>query len=272
MKPLGVVLATWDGGRGEPDPITWLRSRWPQIVGPEVAAHSRPLALEHGALLVLTRSAAWSHQLAFLNENILEALRRHEGCAVERLRFRVGRIAPSAPLPGRRPARERRPRRSDTPAGSLEEAFARFRTDVTAAERAKAAAGWKECSRCGTRFAPRPGTLCVGCENQCAQERAAGVARLLFEVPWLGYAGIAPLVDRLSFAEYQAIRRRLLARWWDVLATVRRTRRAGKRERMIASSYVLLKSELDPERLHPAVVRDLLSDELHDILYGTENS
>jgi hypothetical protein len=70
------------------------------------------------------------------------------------------------------------------------------------------------------------------------------------------------------------VRLRLLRRWNDVLERVRRTRGAHltTRDRMIASSYVLLKSQLDPERIAPAVVRDLLGEELHDIFYGSENS
>jgi hypothetical protein len=35
---------------------------------------------------------------------------------------------------------------------------------------------------------------------------------------------------------------------------------------------VLLKSELEPDKIAPAVVRDLLGDELHEIFYGNENS
>jgi hypothetical protein len=114
----------------------------------------------------------------------------------------------------------------------------------------------------------------VPCKNVAVQERDARVARLLFEVPWLGYAGVAPLVKDLTPQDYEAIRLRLLRRWKDVLDRVRRTGGAQltTRDRMIASSYVLLKSELDPERIAPAVVRDLLGDELHEILYGNENT
>ncbi len=111
--------------------------------------------------------------------------------------------------------------------------------------------------------------------RKCAvQERDARVARLLFEAPWLGYAGIAPLVVDLTLQEYEAVRLRLLRRWKDALERIRRTggSQATARDRMIASSYVLLKSQLDPERIAPAVVRDLLGDELHDIFYGSENN
>ena len=72
----------------------------------------------------------------------------------------------------------------------------------------------------------------------------------------------------------EGIRHRLLVRWWDRLS---RARLAGKlsrdgSERLIASSYVLLKSELAPERIGPATVRNVLGDELHELIYGSEHT
>ena len=100
---------------------------------------------------------------------------------------------------------------------------------------------------------------------------SAQISRLLFEAPWLGFAGTATLIEDLSQDEYASIRRRLLQRWWDRL---RRVQLSGKlsrdgAERLIASSYVLLKSELAPERLTPAIVRNVLGDDLHALLYET---
>ena len=94
---------------------------------------------------------------------------------------------------------------------------------------------------------------------------------MLYEAPWLGYAGTAKLIEGLHQDEYDAIRLRLLQRWWDRLTRARyhgKLSRDGA-ERLIASSYVLLKSELAPERLTPAIVRNVLGDELHDLLYVT---
>lgn len=277
MKPLKSALQAWEPGAAlSGDPLSLLRAEWAAIVGGDVAANSRPAEISREALVVVTRSSAWSQQLAFLSERILDALRARTGLQLERLRFRVGRISDAPAVPARKRQGKRRTQRgaTRTAADTLEAAFEQFRASVTASERAKAAAGWKECTRCGVRIHPASGPFCVPCENVAAQERDARVARLLFEVPWLGYAGVAPLVDGLTPQDYEAIRLRLLRRWKDVLERVRRTGGAQltTRDRMIASSYVLLKSELDPERIAPAVVRDLLGDELHEIFYGNENN
>jgi hypothetical protein len=279
MRALRHALSTWEPAASfHDDPVSQIRAQWPEIVGADVAANTRPAEIARDALVVLTRSSAWSQQLSFLSERILASLRARTGANVERLRFRVGRIANTGNeaviLPAARRKVYRKVSEVHDPAPTLEAAFERFREDVEGAERAKAAAGWKECIRCGVRILPPSGSFCVPCTNLEAEERDARVARLLFEAPWLGYAGVAPLVEGLTREQYEAIRLRLLRRWKDVLDRVRRTGRAQitTRDRMIASSYVLLKSELDPERIAPAVVRDLLGDDLHEILYGNGNT
>lgn len=279
MKRLGQALSGWRPQDTQPDdPLTVLQMEWAQIVGDDVAANSRPAEIVRDALLVVTRSGAWSQQLAFLSERVLHAVQKRAGVSVQTLRFRVGRIREprSAPAAGRKHsgARAKAPLRTLEPAPTLEAAMERFRADVAAAQRAKAAAGWKECLRCGARTHTASGLFCVPCTNADAQEREAQVARLLFEAPWLGYAGIAPLVRGLTPRQYEAVRVALLRRWKDTLERIRRSTRprVTMRDRSIASSYVLLKSELDPDKIAPAVVRDLLGDELHDIFYGNENS
>ncbi|MHB8305430.1 MAG: DciA family protein [Vulcanimicrobiaceae bacterium] len=277
LRPLRSAVASWKPGREvAADPLVAVREAWAAVAGTDVAAHSRPVEIAHGALLVVTRSSAWSQQLGFMSERIVAAVNEAIGRPeVERVRFRVGRLDAASTrgraLPGRLSVRPR-PERLD-PAPTLEAAVERFRSSVTAAQRAKAAAGWKECVQCGAWVAPAAGRRCVSCENAETARRAESVARLLYEVPWIGYAGIAEIVEGLTQQEYQSIRRRLLGRWWDVLCRARRSGRRAltQRERLVASSYVLLKSELDPERIAPAVVRDLLGDELHEMLNVNEN-
>jgi hypothetical protein len=278
VKQLSQALNAWRPQALHPDdPLAVLQTEWAQIVGDDVAAHTRPAEIVRDALLVVTRSSAWSQQLAFLSERVLRAVQERAGVSVRTLRFRVGRIRPATQAHHdaagkKRGTRSKPAGRSVESAPSLEAAMERFRADVAAAQRAKAAAGWKECLRCGAHTASGP--FCVPCGNADAQEREAQVARLLFEAPWLGYVGIAPLVRGLTPKQYDAVRLALLRRWKDTLERIRRSPRprVTMRDRSIASSYVLLKSELEPDKIAPAVVRDLLGDELHEIFYGNENS
>ncbi|TWP38249.1 DUF721 domain-containing protein [Leekyejoonella antrihumi] len=45
--------------------------RWPEIVGPDVAAHSAPTSFEEGVLVVRADSTAWATQLRLLSSTLL---------------------------------------------------------------------------------------------------------------------------------------------------------------------------------------------------------
>lgn len=278
LRPLKDATGQWAPAPGAPlDPMVALTGAWPAIVGKDIAQHSRPLEINGDTLLVATRSSAWTQQLSFLGEHVLREIADHvhiEGVA--KIRFRVGKLGSGAARPQtatlKQPQRRGEPVRSS--AATLEEAIERFRSAVNAAQRAKSAAGWKECKRCGVHIARRGLALCLPCELAESESKGRKVARLLFEAPWLGHAGISALVEDLSKTEYESIRLRVLAQWWERLVRALRSGKLarGGRERLIASSYVILKSGLDPERISPAVVRNLLGDELHDFIYGIVNT
>jgi hypothetical protein len=276
MQPLRAALSSWQPATAiAGDPLSHLRAQWATIVGEDIASNSRPAELIRGSLLVITRSSAWSQQLSFLSERIVDAVRASTGVSLEGVRFRVGRIGSRSGLSSSGRKAASRKRTAPRPAAdTLESAVAMFRDDVTSAQRAKAGAGWKECNRCGIRIVPDTGSFCAPCVNARGAERSAAIARLLFEVPFLGYSGISDHVENLSRDEYERVRSKLLARWWDALMQLQRSgrKRVSRRERDIVSSYVLLKTRLDPEKIAPAVVRDLLGEELYNIFYGSDET
>jgi hypothetical protein len=278
VKRLGEALEAWVPGSGTwcaSDPVVLLGAAWPELVGEDVARNSHPIRLTGTVLTIVTHSSAWSQQLSLLSERILAAIEaRLPSAGIAELRFRVGRIpAPRAVPAGRSPRRGPAPARAlRVRAATAGEALARFKESVTERQRAKRAAGWKECRGCEALIAPDGAVFCAACARAQAEDRATATARLLFEAPWLGYRGTAALVEGLTPPEYDAIRRRLLTAWWRVLDGARKaqTLSRGGRERAIASSYVVLKSELPPDDIQPAMVRNVLGDELHELLYGTE--
>jgi hypothetical protein len=273
MLKLGSVLAQWKPADGAArDPLVLLEAAWPEIVGVEVARNSRPANINAGTLVVTTRSSAWSHQLSFLADHVLRAVAaRLPRAGVERLRFRVGRIAERAGSPQRvRAGTTRGAVRERPEAASAGEALDRFRRDVEERQSVRRRAGWNECTGCGALAVAGSRGLCAACAAARAQERAAATARVLFDAPWLGFNGTSALVDGLGEEEYEYIRTGLLKHWWGSLVKARAAKRLSRdgRERLVASSYVLLQSKLPPEEIRPATVRSILGDELHDLLYG----
>ena len=279
LRRLGKALEAWSPDAALPSngqPHLLLAAVWEDAVGPELAAQCYPARISDGTLTVLTRSSAWSQQLSFFSERIVAAVQlRLPQTPVHRLRFRVGKLPVGAA--GRPFAREAvlSDGRCDLRPAALSaaEAVSRFRQNVEERKRAKRDAGWKECSRCAASIAPGGRALCMPCTNAGERRREAAVAMLLFDAPWMGFCAISQLVDGLRRAEYDDIVGRTLARWWETLCRARAAKRlsADGRERLIASSYVLLKSGIAPETIEPATLRNVLGEELHDLLYANND-
>ncbi|GHJ46657.1 hypothetical protein Cs7R123_39990 [Catellatospora sp. TT07R-123] len=70
---LGDVLARLMKQRGwqRPTAEATVFGEWEKVVGPDIAAHSRPVKLENGELTVEAESTAWATQLRLLARTIL---------------------------------------------------------------------------------------------------------------------------------------------------------------------------------------------------------
>jgi len=194
---------------------------------------------------------------------------------VERLRFKVGTIRAARGIAGRRLVRAG----SSVPAAGKPqtalEAVARFRTVVERRRNAHAAAGGVFCRVCGSAIAT--GDRCRPCADGEERAQREQCERIMFEAPWLDPEAVLTAVAGLSAEAYDRIRRRLLRAWVDELRLARK-RHAVKAEidrvrvRKLASSYVLLETRIDPNRLEldSAVRRNALGD-LYDFIREVEN-
>jgi predicted nucleic acid-binding Zn ribbon protein len=72
-------------------PASGLQPIWADVVGPALAAQSRPVALEGGVLVVSMRDALWAGALEAQARAVVARLtERHPELRIERLRVRVG--------------------------------------------------------------------------------------------------------------------------------------------------------------------------------------
>ena len=69
-------------------------SRWDRIVGPEIAAHCRPVRLEAGRLSCVAESTAWATQIRMLSSSLLERIVTELGPGVVTSMTVVGPTAP----------------------------------------------------------------------------------------------------------------------------------------------------------------------------------
>jgi predicted nucleic acid-binding Zn ribbon protein len=75
-QPIGAVLSGYVADRGWEQPLAQGRvfADWAALVGPDVAAHSAPVALNDGELRVTAESTAWATQLRLLASTLLARL------------------------------------------------------------------------------------------------------------------------------------------------------------------------------------------------------
>ncbi|MFN2460610.1 MAG: DciA family protein, partial [Candidatus Velthaea sp.] len=226
LTKLGDAVGGWKphatpGG----DPLAAVRAAWADLVGVEVARAAQPVALQRDTVVVITASSSWSHQLAFLEPEIVRGIKAlPEGREISRLRFRVGTVR--ATVPGVKASRPARPGRRSTPAGAeppattMVEAFERFRAAVRRSQAAHRNGGGRFCADCGA--AVDTGARCVPCMETSRRAREAHCERLLYEAPWLRPEDVLHMVPGLDASEYDAIRRRLLRAWWDEMSVARK--------------------------------------------------
>ncbi len=70
-----------------------LLQEWPQIVGPQIAAHSRPDHIRFKKLFLVVESSVWLQHLTFLKPALLEKLHEAVGAqAVTDIVLRVGEV------------------------------------------------------------------------------------------------------------------------------------------------------------------------------------
>ncbi len=278
MLKLGSVLDAWRPNPGAgADPLAAVRSAWSELVGPDVARAAQPVAIERDMLIVLTTSASWSHQLAFLEPEIVRGLRAvPDARAVTRLRFRVGKIRRSVPIaagPGG-PRRATSDAAAEPPAKTLDDALARLRRAIDRTRAAHRAQGGRFCALCDAPVDAGP--ACRPCRDDVARRRRFACERLLFEAPWLGADEVLALVDGLTPEEYDANRRRLLQSWWDEMWRANKLHKLRQpldrvRLRKLASSFVLLEARIDPLRLEmDSAVRKNALGELYEFVHEIE--
>ncbi len=91
-QPIGDVLSALlsQGELGAGGQLLRLRRAWTAAVGPETAAHARPVAIRDESLVIEVDHAVFSQDLRLREAQVLQALRETAGIQARRLRFAVG--------------------------------------------------------------------------------------------------------------------------------------------------------------------------------------
>jgi predicted nucleic acid-binding Zn ribbon protein len=80
--------------------ISSLFARWEQLVGPDIAAHARPVGIEDRELIVTTADPAWAAELRWLANDVVARIEARGGPSLVGLRIRVRPHRSSGRRPG----------------------------------------------------------------------------------------------------------------------------------------------------------------------------
>lgn len=289
LRSLRSLVASWKPG-GAPGPAGdagAIAAAWSDVVGPAVAARTRPGGVRNGILTIWTAGSAWSAELSFLEPSILEGIQaRVPGAGVSRVRFTVasGRTkqlldgavgrAPNAvrSAAARRAAIDEPETRGDARSQRDPSAIVRdMRDRQNELDAQRAREGWTRCAACGA-WTPPPsgsGARCVRCAEEERQAADRRLARALADAPWQTppeFIANIPGVDRTA---YERVRSRMLATLEVQLDAARRRLKRDALEaadRVAAWTYVMLIARKQKRALPRAVVADILDDAWADAL------
>ena len=66
------------------DVLQGVFGRWPEIVGPDVAEHTRPVSIDGDELVIAATDPSWASEVRWLEKQLLERIA--EVCGTERIR------------------------------------------------------------------------------------------------------------------------------------------------------------------------------------------
>jgi predicted nucleic acid-binding Zn ribbon protein len=101
-RPVGASLSSIARSLGltNTHTVVTVFGEWEQLVGPVLAAHTRPERLTDGELLIVVDEPAWATEVRILAPQLLERLAKalgENGDLVERVTVRVDRFRPTKP-------------------------------------------------------------------------------------------------------------------------------------------------------------------------------
>lgn len=93
--PLGDALERLLGSLDAPpvDLLSTVFQRWEEVVGPEVARHCRPAAIEQERLVVVASDATWASEVQWLASAVLDRI--NEMSSAGRLESLTVRVVPA---------------------------------------------------------------------------------------------------------------------------------------------------------------------------------
>ncbi|HMM22578.1 MAG TPA: DUF721 domain-containing protein [Selenomonadales bacterium] len=203
---------------------------WRQMVGEEIAAHTRPGRVRRGILNVSANNAVWAHHLSTLKEEIMDKINAFMGeKVVTEIKFQAGYFQkdqnennienPEPPVPRWRDARLEERELQDIDQMTADLADNQLKKKVKtilvkeySLRKAKRQHNWQACPKCGVLVTPQE-SLCSVCSIEEHQGQVDAVRKYLIHAPWLSYEECNRYIACLR-TDFNTVKNELLDKYW----------------------------------------------------------
>ncbi len=200
--------------------------RWDELVGSDIAAHTRPLSINHGLLFVAVNSSVWSHHLAMMKESLMMkmndfaqikvitdikfqsgSIQRPPENEEEELQLSLAKKIRHIVLTTEEVTAIRRLTESVQTQGLREKVFMILVKDCKLTKY-KQQLNYHPCIKCGT-LCPPGNTYCTVCSIENRQTKIKEIYKLLKDAPWIQYGECKSFIECTAF-EFRKARQRLM--------------------------------------------------------------
>ncbi len=203
---------------------------WRQIVGDEIAAHTRPSQVRRGVLNVAANNAVWAHHLSTLKEEIIDRINAFMGeKVVTEIKFQAGYFQkdqnennidnPEPPVPRWRDVRLEEGERqnieritADLVDDQLKQKVRKILVKEYSLRKAKQQHNWKPCPKCGVLVPPEE-SLCSVCSIEDHHGQIDALREYLIHAPWLSYEECNRYVTCLR-TDFNTVKNELIDKSW----------------------------------------------------------
>jgi hypothetical protein len=248
---------------------------WQEIVGDEIAKHTRPGKINGGILMVKTKNAVWAHHLMTLKEDIAAKINTFAGeKVVTDIKFQAGYLQndqneentigneTDTLIWSKETITEDELRDIENITGNISDDKLRRRIrNILVKDRSrrkvKAKNNWKPCQQCGI-MCPPDSDFCTVCR---IQRKAAGrgeLKKLLAHAPWLSYNDCLKYVD-CHLTEYNTYKNEMID---DLAGEIGQ----DQTDRIKVATLIMLAKGVTPE----AITEELINSTL-DKIRGKKN-
>jgi hypothetical protein len=242
--------------------------RWDNLVGADIASHTRPLSINHGLLFVAVNNSVWSHHLSMMKEALIRKMNDFaQAKVITDIKFQAGSIQRTVDNDEEQPeislAKKIRNivltpeevvdiRHLIAPIQSkgLRERLFSLLVKDHKLTKYKQQENYHQCAKCST-LCPPTSEYCTICFIENRQENVDKICKLLIEAPWIHYEECKKFIA-CSVYEFKKAKQQLIVKLINKIEI-------DGSPPLVESTLVMLITSTKPEFLDKDLIERIIS-------------